>query len=134
MPLAISVSETRYFGPTSRADELPIWGVVFQINRDDGIGTAIGITVRSDDEADARAQALSKLQGFLSEASAAAAAFYAACGKPGSYGKRLFRFHRIRTCRLVSNGAFASALSRRLSGPDPSPSLARLSLLRKRNH
>jgi len=75
MPLAISVSETRYMGPTSRADELPIWGVVFQINRDDGIATAIGITVRSDDEADAREQALSKLQGFLSEASAAAAAF-----------------------------------------------------------
>jgi hypothetical protein len=82
MPLAISVSETRYFGPTSRADELPIWGVVFQINRDDGIGTAIGITVRSDDEADARAQALSKLQGFLSEASAAAAAFTPPAANP----------------------------------------------------
>ena len=73
MPVTISVSETRYIGLNSgSADEPPIWGIIFQLNRDDGIGTAIGVTVRCDDEADAREQALSKLQGFLSEASAAA--------------------------------------------------------------
>jgi hypothetical protein len=54
------------------AEEPPIWGVIFQLNREDGIGTAIGVMVRCDDEATARDQALSKLQGFLSEASAAA--------------------------------------------------------------
>ena len=83
MPLAISVSETRYIGPTSRADELPIWGVVFQINRDDGIATAIGITVRSDDEADAREQALSKLQGFVLSIRSRRG-FYTVYGEPGS--------------------------------------------------
>ena len=73
MPVTISVSETRYIGLNSgSADEPPIWEVIFQLNRDDGIGTAIGVTVRCDDEADAREQALSKLQAFLSEASAAA--------------------------------------------------------------
>ena len=72
MPVTISLSETQYLGLTTpSAEEPPIWGVVFQINREDGIGTAIGITVRCDHEADARAQALSKLQEFLSEASAA---------------------------------------------------------------
>ena len=75
MPVTISVSETQYLGLTTpSAEEPPIWGVVFQINREDGIGTAIGITVRCDHEADARAQALSKLQEFLSEASAVAEA------------------------------------------------------------
>ena len=73
MPVTISVSETRYIELNSgSADEPPIWGVIFQLNRDDGIGTAIGVTVRCDDETDAREHALSKLQGFLSEASAAA--------------------------------------------------------------
>jgi len=52
------VSETRYIGLNSgSADEPPIWGIIFQLNRDDGIGTAIGVTVRCDDEADAREQA-----------------------------------------------------------------------------
>jgi len=73
MPVTISVSEAQYIGLTTRrAEDPPIWGVIFQLNREDGIGTAIGVTVRSDDEADAREQALSKLQGFLSEALAAA--------------------------------------------------------------
>ena len=75
MPVTISVSETRYMGlPSRSADEPPTWGVIFQLNREDGIGTAIGVTVHCDDEANAREQALSKLQGFLSEASAAAEA------------------------------------------------------------
>ena len=83
MPVTISVSETRYMGLTSRsADEPPIWGVIFQLNREDGIGTAIGIMVRCDDEADAREQALSTLQGFLSEASAAAEAFIPSTRSP----------------------------------------------------
>jgi len=83
MPVTISVSETRYIGLTSRsADEPPIWGVIFQFHREDGIGTAIGVTVCCEDEADARKQALSKLQGFLSEASAAAEALTPSTGSP----------------------------------------------------
>ena len=75
MPVTISVSETKYMGLlTPSADEPPIWGVVFQVNRDDGIGTAIGVTVRCDDKANAPELALPKLRGFLSEASAAAEA------------------------------------------------------------
>ena len=43
MPVAISISETRIVRESLRAaDGPPIWGVVFQLNRDDGIGTAIG--------------------------------------------------------------------------------------------
>jgi len=73
MPVTISVSETRLMGPSPRApDELPIWGVVFQLNRDDGVGTAVGITLRCDSATSARDGALARLQGFLSEASAAA--------------------------------------------------------------
>ena len=83
MPVTISVSETRYVGLTSRsADEPPIWGVIFQLDREDGIGTAIGVTVRCDDEADAREHALSKLQGFLSEALVAAEALTPSTGSP----------------------------------------------------
>ena len=83
MPITISVSEPRHMGLTSRwSGELPIWGVIFQFRGQDGIGTAIGVTVRCDDEADAPKQALSKLQGFLSEASAAAEAFTPSTGSP----------------------------------------------------
>jgi hypothetical protein len=96
MPVTISVGETRYIGLTSgAADEPPIWGVVFQLNRDDDIATAIGITVRCDTEADARDQALSKLQGFLSEASAAGAALVAStrgcgrCGEPAARSQEI---------------------------------------------
>jgi hypothetical protein len=83
MPVTISVSETKYMGLlTPSADEPPIWGVVFQINREDGIGTAIGVTVRCDDKANAPEQALSKLRGFLSEASAAAEALTLSSPEP----------------------------------------------------
>jgi len=79
-------------GLTSRsADEPPIWGVIFQLNREDGIGTAIGITVRCDDEADAPEQALSKLQGFLSEASATAEALTLSTGNPEPAENDVFR-------------------------------------------
>ena len=74
MPVTISVSETQHTGRTSRwAGDLPIWGVIFQFDREDGMCTAIGVTVCCEAEADAREQALSKLR-FLSEASAAAEA------------------------------------------------------------
>jgi hypothetical protein len=70
-------------GLTSRwSGELPIWGVIFQFRGQEGIGTAIGVTVCCEDEADARKQALSKLQGFLSEASAAAEALTPSTGSP----------------------------------------------------
>ena len=83
MPVTISVSETKHMGLTSRwAGDRPIWGVIFQLAREDGIGTAIGVTVCCEDEADAREQALSKLQGFLSEASAAAEALTPSTGSP----------------------------------------------------
>ena len=83
MPVMISVSEARCMGLTSRsADEPPIWGIVFQLNREDGIGTAIGVTVRCDFPGEAREQALSTLQRFLSEASAAAEALTPSNGSP----------------------------------------------------
>ena len=93
MPVTISVSETRYVGLTSRsADEPPIWGVIFQLNREDGIGTAIGVMVRCDDEATAREQALSQLQGFLSEASAAAEVLIPSMVSPDQADDDVFRF------------------------------------------
>jgi len=85
MPVTISVSETQHTGRTSRwAGDLPIWGVIFQFDREDGMCTAIGVTVCCETEADAREQALSKLQGFLSEASAAAEALTPSAGSPES--------------------------------------------------
>ena len=83
MPVTISVSETRHMGLSSRwSGELPIWRIICQFRREDGIGTAIGVTVCCEDEADARKQALSKLQGFLSEALAAAEALTPPPGSP----------------------------------------------------
>ena len=93
MPVTISVSETRYMGlPSRSADEPPTWGVIFQLNREDGIGTAIGVTVHCDDEANAREQALSKLQGFLSEASAAAEALTPSTLSPEPAESDVLRF------------------------------------------
>ena len=93
MPVTISVSETQYMGLTTRsAEEPPIWGVIFQLNREDGIGTAIGVMVRCDDEARAREQALSKLQGFSSEASAAAQALTLSRGSPEPAENEVLRF------------------------------------------
>ena len=65
-------------------ESLPIWGVIFQFDREDGMCTAIGVTVCCEAEADAREQALSKLQGFLSEASTAAEALTPSPGSPES--------------------------------------------------
>ena len=93
MPVTISVGETKYMGLlTPSADEPPIWGVVFQINREDGIGTAIGVTVRCDDKADAAEQALPKLRSFLSEASAAAEALTLSAGSPEPAENEVLRF------------------------------------------
>jgi hypothetical protein len=93
MPVTISVSETRYMGlPSRSAGEPPTWGVIFQLNREDGIGTAIGVMVRCDDEANAREQALSKLQGFLSEASAAAEALTPSMVSPEPAEDDVLRF------------------------------------------
>ena len=93
MPVTISVSETRYMGlPSRSADEPPTWGVIFQLNREDGIGTAIGVMVRCDDEANAREQALPKLQGFLSEASAAAEALTPSTLSPEPAENDVLRF------------------------------------------
>ena len=86
MPVTISIGETQYMGLTTPwVGDLTIWGVIFQLHREeDGIGTAIGVTVRCEDEAAVREQAISKLQGFLSEASAAAEALTPSTGSPES--------------------------------------------------
>ena len=75
---------------TARAQGRISAGSQLRALRSPGIATAIGITVRSDDEADAREQALSKLQGFLFEASAAAAAFTPSTESPDPKRKTTF--------------------------------------------
>ena len=98
MPVTISVSETEYMGLlTPSAKEPPIWGVVFQINREDGIGTAIGVTVRCDDKTNAPEQALSKLRLFLSEASAAAEALTLSTGRPEPAENQVFEAPDVQT-------------------------------------
>ena len=73
MSVKITVGEINPVGPTaSMRDETPRWGVIFNLNREDGVGTAIGITVRCDDPLEARQEAAAMLQAFLSEATEAA--------------------------------------------------------------
>ena len=72
----ITVGDVDTVGPArGLAGATPIWGIIFQLNRGDGIGTAIGITVRCEDREDAQRQAVAQLQSFLSDALSAATKF-----------------------------------------------------------
>ena len=76
MPVSITIDEVNRVGPALRfSDHVPTWGIIFQINREDGIGTAIGVTVRCEDQEEAKQQAIVKLQSFLSEAAETAENF-----------------------------------------------------------
>jgi hypothetical protein len=62
---------------------------------------AIGVMVRCDDEANAREQALSKLQGFLSEAFGGCRGFTPSTLSPRNQRRRRFAVYRLRAFRLT---------------------------------
>jgi hypothetical protein len=67
--LEIVIGRVSTVGPSRRsAEELPYWGVIFNINRADGVGTAIGFTIRCEYPQEAKREAIEKLKSFLHEA------------------------------------------------------------------